>query len=110
MKEQHEKKENKQEEAIQHIIKEEKPRIEKYLKYNYKNVKEVKITKVDQTPMGTIYLDGYINQNKELDFSADIYESHVNKSIDVSEKLAKLAKYEKDKSVTEIENEENGKE
>ena len=53
----------------------QKPRIEKYLKYNYNNVYSVELEKVSQTPMGGIYIDGTVN--KTISFSARVEETGV---------------------------------
>ncbi|WP_246369379.1 DUF1433 domain-containing protein [Listeria rustica] len=90
--------ENKQE--AQMLV--EKNRIETYLKYNYKDISNVEITKTGVTPMGIPYIDGYVNGDKNLNFSADIYDGHFEESIDMSAELGALAKYDVDKSVSEI--------
>ncbi|MGX7418261.1 DUF1433 domain-containing protein [Carnobacterium gallinarum] len=54
----------------------ESPRIEKYLKYNYEGIETITFEKVIVSPMGIPSINGYVNDDKEKTFSADIYDQH----------------------------------
>ncbi|EUJ31587.1 DUF1433 domain-containing protein [Listeria cornellensis] len=81
----------------------EKNRIEIYFKYNYKDIHNITITDVGKNPMGTDYIDGYANGDEKLNFSASVYDKHFENGIVMSAELGDLAKYDVDKSVSEIE-------
>ena len=51
-------------------IKREGPRVEKYLKYNFKNIDKVTIENLEKNPMGSYFLEGYINDDTEVGFAA----------------------------------------
>ncbi|ARM71654.1 putative secreted protein [Listeria monocytogenes] len=95
-------------EAEQQFLSEESPRIEKYLKYNYKNIENVTFTNVDVTGMGTPYIEGYVNGDKDLYITASIYGKHFEKNVGMPIKMYEWAKFSTDKSVSEIEKEETG--
>lgn len=80
----------------------EKERIEIYFKYNYKDIHNITITDVGTNPMGTDYIDGYANGDEKLDFSASLYDKHFENGVVVSAELGELAKFDVDKSVSEI--------
>lgn len=71
------------EEANDKLIAEEKPRIEKYLKYNYENIDSVTITGVDVNPTGIPHIMGYVNGDKKLAFDAGIYGEHFETALNV---------------------------
>ncbi|PHK49332.1 DUF1433 domain-containing protein [Staphylococcus edaphicus] len=50
----------------------QKDRIDLYFKYNLKDYHTLKITKFEQNPMGGFFVDGYINNDKTLEFEAYI--------------------------------------
>lgn len=58
------------------FIKVEGPRIEKFLKYNYEGIETVTFIDTKVSPMGVPYVEGYVNDNKDMSFSADIYKEH----------------------------------
>ncbi|MBC1544324.1 DUF1433 domain-containing protein [Listeria sp. FSL L7-1447] len=89
------------------FLKEESPRIEQFLKYNYSNINKVTFTHVKVSPMGIPYIEGYINDDKELAFSASIFEDHFERSISIPKQVGEWSKYEVDKSVTEIQQEKD---
>ncbi|MBC1547203.1 DUF1433 domain-containing protein [Listeria sp. FSL L7-1435] len=89
------------------FLKEESPRIEQFLKYNYSNINKVTFTHLKVSPMGIPYIEGYINDDKELAFSASIFEDHFERSISIPKQVGEWSKYEVDKSVTEIQQEKN---
>ncbi|MBC1387915.1 DUF1433 domain-containing protein [Listeria innocua] len=95
--------------ANETFLKEEAPRIEKYLKYNYNNIENVTFTKVDYTGMGTPYIEGYVNGDKDLYFTTSIYNDHFEKNVGMPIEMYEWAKYPVDKTVTEIQQEENSK-
>lgn len=100
---------NKHQENVEReaFLKEESPRIEQFLKYNYSNINKVTFTHVKVSPMGIPYIEGYINDDKELAFSASIFEDHFERSISIPKQVGEWSKYEVDKSVTEIQQEKN---
>lgn len=100
---------NKHQENVEReaFLKEESPRIEQFLKYNYSNINKVTFTHVKVSPMGIPYIEGYINDDKELAFSASIFEDHFERSISIPKQVGEWSKYEFDKSVTEIQQEKN---
>ncbi|MBF2460861.1 DUF1433 domain-containing protein [Listeria welshimeri] len=93
-------------EAKQQFLSEESPRIEKYLKYNYKNIDNVTFTNVSVTGMGTPYIEGYVNGDKDLYITASIYGKHFEENVGMPIEMYEWAKYHTDKSVSEIEKEE----
>ncbi|EPG0636270.1 TPA: DUF1433 domain-containing protein [Listeria monocytogenes] len=102
---------NKHQENVEReaFLKEESPRIEQFLKYNYSNINKVTFTHVKVSPMGIPYIEGYINDDKELAFSASIFEDHFERSISIPKQVGEWSKYEVDKSVTEIQQEKKQK-
>lgn len=68
------------------ILKREGPRVEKFMKYNFEGIKKITIKSLEETPMGGYFLNGYINDDKDLDFSADI-GTKFEKNISYSEEL-----------------------
>jgi len=90
------------------LLKTEGPRIEKYLKYNYKNITTVHFTDVIINPTGIPHIKGYINNDKELKFNAGIYDKHYEASLSWFNDNTAPKRYNdlKNKTVTEIEKEE----
>ncbi|KGL38141.1 DUF1433 domain-containing protein [Listeria sp. SHR_NRA_18] len=72
------------EEAIEKLIAEESPRVEKYLKYNYENIDSVTITGVDVNPTGIPHIMGYVNGDKKLSFDAGVYDEHYEGALIIS--------------------------
>ncbi|MGX7419180.1 DUF1433 domain-containing protein [Carnobacterium gallinarum] len=66
------------------LMETEKPRIEKYLKYNYQNIKTVTLTEVIVNPTGVPHIQGYVNDNKEMSFDAGIYDEHFEGALNVT--------------------------
>ncbi|PET20191.1 hypothetical protein CN513_09205 [Bacillus cereus] len=84
-------------------------RVEKYIHYNIKDVKSITFTENKISPMGVPHIKGYINNNKELDFTASISTTeNFEDKFTRSGKLGKLIK-NPEKSVSEIEKEEKEK-
>ncbi|WP_162912175.1 DUF1433 domain-containing protein [Staphylococcus sp. EZ-P03] len=54
----------------QKIFNEQEKRITLYLKYNTKVFKNVTFTKRDMTPMGSYVIDGYMNNDQKMSFTA----------------------------------------
>ncbi|WP_088839405.1 DUF1433 domain-containing protein, partial [Listeria sp. ILCC792] len=54
------------------LMQEQKPRIEKYLSYNYNNINTITLTNVYTNPTGVIHIKGYINNNKKLKIDAPL--------------------------------------
>lgn len=53
-------------------------RIILYMKYNIKSFKSIKFTGFEKDPMGGYAIRGYINNNKELSFTASTYADEDN--------------------------------
>ncbi|MDM5187435.1 DUF1433 domain-containing protein [Bacillus sp. DX4.1] len=99
----------KQKEKEEKFWKDQEARIEKYIHYNIKDVKSITFTKHEVNPMGVPSIDGYINDDKELDFIASISTTKdFENDFTRSRKLGKLIK-KPAKSVSEIEKEEKEK-
>ncbi|HDR7613991.1 DUF1433 domain-containing protein [Bacillus cereus group sp. N28] len=89
--------------------KQQETRIEKYIRYNIKDVQSITFTKHEVNPMGVPSVDGYINNDKELNFSASISTTkNFEDKLSRSGKLGELVK-KPEKSVSEIEKEEKAK-
>lgn len=91
------------------FLKEEAPRIEQFLKYNYNNINKLSFTHVKVSPMGIPYIEGFINNDENLFFSATIYDEHFENSISIPEDVSNWRKNEINKTVSEIQQEENSK-
>ncbi|MBC6976303.1 DUF1433 domain-containing protein [Bacillus sp. Xin] len=96
----------KQKEIEEKFWKAQEARVEKYIRYNIKNVKSITFTEHKVNPMGVPSVSGYINNDKKLDFLASItttkgFEGDFTRS----RELGKLIK-NPGKSVSEIEKEE----
>lgn len=98
---------------INAYVERQKPRIEKYLKYNYNNVESVIISNnIEKNPMGGFFIDGYINNDPNIDISVAVssypndieYVSDING--DFYDKYKKENLKGKSKSVSEIIEEE----
>ncbi|EHJ6452354.1 DUF1433 domain-containing protein [Listeria monocytogenes] len=89
------------------FLKEEAPRIEQFLKYNYNNINKLSFTHVKVSPMGIPYIEGFINNDENLFFSATIYDEHFENSISIPEDVSNWRKNEINKTVSEIQQEEN---
>ena len=86
----------------------QKPRIETFFRYNYRNIESFHYTGTSQDPMG-ISIEGYVNGDKKLNFSATVtgYETQFSDNSTVSEELGRLSKEPGTyKTVDEIENEQ----
>ncbi|WP_221644197.1 DUF1433 domain-containing protein [Listeria cossartiae] len=91
------------------FLKEESPRIEQFLKYNYNNINKLNFTHVKVSPMGIPYIEGFINNDENLFFSATIYDEHFENSISVPEDVSNWRKNEINKTVSEIQQQEKDK-
>ncbi|MBY7136991.1 DUF1433 domain-containing protein [Bacillus sp. 12RED03] len=99
----------KQKEIEEKFWKTQETRVEKYIHYNIKDVKSITFTKKDVSPMGVPSVEGYINNDKELNFSASISTTkNFEDKLSRSGKLGELVK-KPEKSVSEIEKEEKAK-
>lgn len=82
----------------------QKPRIELFFRYNFKDVKNITYTETGRTPMG-VYIDGYLNDNPKYRFSADVLgdEDEFNGSVSFSKEVREdLVKPGIEKDVDEI--------
>ncbi|MGE6540889.1 DUF1433 domain-containing protein [Bacillus luti] len=100
----------KQKEKEEQFWKRQEARVEKYIRYNIKDVKSITFTNNEVDPMGVPSVDGYINGNKKLDFSASIsttkdFEDKFSCSGELYDNYVKKP----EKSVSEIEKEEKVK-
>ncbi|MCX2827803.1 DUF1433 domain-containing protein [Bacillus pseudomycoides] len=99
----------KQKEKEKKFWKAQEARVEKYIRYNVKDVKSITFTEHETSPMGIPRLKGYINNDQQLDFVARISTTeNFEDQFDRSGELGKLIK-KPEKSVSEIEKEEKGK-
>lgn len=59
-----------------------------YVKNNFKDIKTIEVTETEYSPIGTIFVSGYINNDENLKFSSNVNpkEKMVN-SISTSEKF-----------------------
>ncbi|MHC5251544.1 DUF1433 domain-containing protein [Listeria kieliensis] len=100
----------------QELMQEQKPRIEKYLNYNFNNIKSVTLTDTYTNPTGVTHIKGYVNGDEKLTIDAPLSSKHGVEVVDTSDEL--FDDYLKEKyrfnvrSVSDIEAEEkeNGKE
>jgi len=85
----------------------QKPRIEKYLKYNYHNVTSVTLTGIKKNPVD-IYITGYINDDPNMNITASINTKDQIEGVSglMWDFVEKNSKFDKNKSVSEIEEEE----
>src|SRR5699024_2647123 len=65
----------------QKLMREEKPRIEKYLKYNFKNIQKITFTKVVINPTGVPHINGYINNDPSMSFDAGVHDDHFSQAL-----------------------------
>lgn len=103
--------ENKEIEEV--ILKRELPRVEKYIKYNFKNIEKFTLESFEKNPMGSYFLDGYINDDTELFFSAivgDKFEGDTAYSPKLIPKKKDSNGVEILKDIEDIEEEEKNKE
>ncbi|MGY3779206.1 DUF1433 domain-containing protein [Isobaculum melis] len=92
------------------IMNEEGPRIEKFLTYNYNDIKTIHFTKVVINPTGIPHIQGYVNDNKEYYFSASIGTPHFNTGVSFSKNwVPKKFGDSTIKTLEEIETEEKSK-
>lgn len=95
------------------LIQEQKPRIEKYLKYTYNNINNITLTGTYTNPTGVIHIEGYVNNNKKLWIDAGVSGKNGVEVVNTSEELdndyLKKEFLYKSKNVTEIEAEEKAK-
>jgi len=96
-------------EQEEHFWKKQEARVEKYIRYNVKDVKSITFTKREITPMGIPHINGYINQDEKLWFIASISTTKdFEEQLSRSGELGKLIK-KPEKAVSEIEKEEKEK-
>lgn len=100
-----------EESEMNYYMKEQKPRIEKFLKYNYNNIDSVTLTGTKKNPMGGFSIKGYINDDKSLTITVPTESIDTNiEYVDGlnGEFIDKNTKFsgENSKSVSEIEAEE----
>ncbi|WP_314065589.1 DUF1433 domain-containing protein [uncultured Vagococcus sp.] len=89
------------------LISEEGPRIEKYLRYNYKDINSVTFTNVKVNPTGIPHITGYVNNHKDMNFNAGIYKNHFSRALDFFEKKPEFKSNNGEiKSIEEIDKEE----
>lgn len=89
------------------LLQEAKPRIEKYLKYNYKNIESVSFIDVKTNPTGVQHIIGYVNNDKETYFNVGIYNNKFEGDI-VTHNLRETDENIKNgaKNISDIEKEE----
>ena len=77
----------------------QKNRIDLYFKYNLKNYHSLTIKDVDKNPMGDYLIKGYVNNNKELYFTATMNETsdyQFDNQMSMSENLSNMFKTQND--------------
>ncbi|ALS02377.1 hypothetical protein ATZ33_13570 [Enterococcus silesiacus] len=84
----------------------QKKRIEEYVRYNYNNIESITFTDSKKVPTGSTYVHGYINEKKNLSFSAWLTPNTFEGEFTNSPELDQLSKYEKNKLPNEIEKEQ----
>ncbi|EUJ29720.1 hypothetical protein MFLO_11025 [Listeria floridensis FSL S10-1187] len=95
------------------LMREQKPRIEKFLNYNFNHIKNVTLTDTRTNPTGVVHIEGYINDNKNLWIDASLDSQNGVEVVNVTDYIDEHYKKEefkyKLKNVTEIEAEEKAK-
>lgn len=91
----------------------QKPRIEKFYKYNYKDVHSVDFGKTYILPTKTHVIEGYINGDKSLSFSSSVdpgtdFEAQGTGSAALEEHIKEEYQFQS-KTVSQIEKEEKEK-
>jgi len=86
------------------FLTEQGPRIEKYLKYNYKGITQVSFINIVTHPTGVSHVKGYVNGDKEMNFDAAVSSDGFNAGLNFFNKTPeyKFDNYET-KTVEEIE-------
>jgi len=84
----------------------QKKRIEKYIEYNYKDIECITFTDSKKVPTGGTYINGYVNNDEAINFAGWLTPDKFEAQFSSSQELEKLAKYEKNKNIEDIENEE----
>ncbi|WP_036080368.1 DUF1433 domain-containing protein [Listeria cornellensis] len=101
-----EKENQKAEDELAELIAIEKPRIEKYFKYNFIGVNQVTVTGAEIHPTGIPHIKGYVNNDKDLYFNAAVHKDHFDGDLSIPYELEE--KQKSDLSVLEIEEHEKG--
>ncbi|WP_167630545.1 DUF1433 domain-containing protein [Listeria valentina] len=95
------------------LMQEQKPRIEKFLKYNYNNIESITLTKTYTNPTGVVHIEGYLNNNEKLKIDAPLDGINGVEVVDTptifDDKYSKPGYEYKSKNVTDIEAEEKAK-
>ncbi|WP_077913193.1 DUF1433 domain-containing protein [Listeria floridensis] len=95
------------------LIQEQKPRIEKFLNYNFNNIKSISLTNTYTNPTGVVHIEGYINDDKKLWIDAAVSGKNgvevVNVTNYIDDHYVKPQYRYKFKNVTDIETEEKAK-
>ncbi|WP_240616072.1 DUF1433 domain-containing protein [Listeria kieliensis] len=95
------------------LMQEQKPRIEKFLNYNYNNIESVTLTGTYTNPTGVTHIEGYLNNNKKLEIDAPLDGINGVEVVDTptifDDKYSKPGFEYKSKNVTDIEAEEKAK-
>ncbi|KGL38140.1 hypothetical protein BMT55_09795 [Listeria newyorkensis] len=101
-----EKENQKAEDELERLVSVEKPRIEKYFKYNFTGVNKVTVTGAEIHPTGIPHIKGYVNDDKDLYFNAAIHKDHFEGDLSIPYGLEEMQK--SDLSVSEIQEREQG--
>lgn len=87
------------------FLNKQEQRITEFFKYNVPAYKNITFTSSKTVPTGDVFIDGYINGDKKLAFSAQISlgsgESNFEGGGSYSERLDKMFKHEKTVSTIE---------
>ncbi|MBM5607812.1 DUF1433 domain-containing protein [Listeria ivanovii] len=96
------------------LMQEQKPRIEKFLHYNFNNINNITLTTTYINPTGVTHIEGYVNDDKTLTIDAPVDKNGVEivngtGSNRLYDDYLKKEFQEKAKNVTDIEREEKAK-
>lgn len=86
---------HKKEQEKEAILEKQKSRIELFYKYNYEGIKKITYTDIHTIPTGTYVIEGYVNDDPELKFDADVDpDTNFESSGATSDELDRLVKKE----------------
>ncbi|MFC0233897.1 DUF1433 domain-containing protein [Vagococcus entomophilus] len=95
------------EQKIANFWETQKPRVEKFIKYNFKNINSITYTNIEKTPFSTVQ-NGYINNDKNLYFDVSVSigtgEKEFESNISHSGNLDSYVKYPEFIPVSQIDN------
>ncbi|MFC0233895.1 DUF1433 domain-containing protein [Vagococcus entomophilus] len=101
----------KSEQKVEAFWETQKPRVEKFIRYNYTDVNSITFTKITNSPLGTA-LHGFINNDKKLNFfvSVSLASGEIKFEDDISGALWEREKYNEVIPVSKIDEHEKQQE